>query len=219
MSQSQVRWRIAPMRSRARRSGSSFGPHRFGSSRLVALPEPVTVRNIRETNAARNLDVIQVLRRLGLAEDAGRGIDVVQDTMRFRDASAAAVHRSRTCRRGRAPGSNALVRRLLQTDAHGARTVLHRLRDRALLVQHGHRGGATYTLSGSLAPPAGRRLSSGELEDLIVGLAGERAISNPDVREATGPDRVVSLAYLERLTNAGRRVRRGQRRGTRYERR
>lgn len=45
------------------------------------LPEPVTVENIRETNAARNLTVIHVLRQLGLAEDAGRGVDVMQDTM------------------------------------------------------------------------------------------------------------------------------------------
>ena len=46
------------------------------------LPEPVTVSNLREANAARNLDVIRVLRRYGLAEDAGRGVDVMQDTMR-----------------------------------------------------------------------------------------------------------------------------------------
>lgn len=45
------------------------------------LPEPVTVENIREANAARNLTVIRVLRGLGLAEDAGRGVDVMQDTM------------------------------------------------------------------------------------------------------------------------------------------
>lgn len=45
------------------------------------LPEPVTVDNIRETNAARNLVVIRILRALGLAEDAGRGVDVMQDTM------------------------------------------------------------------------------------------------------------------------------------------
>jgi ATP-dependent DNA helicase RecG len=45
------------------------------------LPEPVTVANIRETNAARNVVVIRLLRALGLAEDAGRGIDVMQDTM------------------------------------------------------------------------------------------------------------------------------------------
>lgn len=46
------------------------------------LPEPVTVANIREASAARNLDVIKILRRLGLAEDAGRGVDVMQDAMR-----------------------------------------------------------------------------------------------------------------------------------------
>lgn len=46
------------------------------------LPEPVTVANIRETQAARNLNVIRVLRRLGVAEDAGRGVDVMVDSMR-----------------------------------------------------------------------------------------------------------------------------------------
>jgi ATP-dependent DNA helicase RecG len=45
------------------------------------LPEPVTVENMREANAARNLAVIKVLRRFGLAEDAGRGVDLMQDTM------------------------------------------------------------------------------------------------------------------------------------------
>jgi ATP-dependent DNA helicase RecG len=45
------------------------------------LPEPVTVENIRETTAPRNLAVIRALRHFGLAEDAGRGIDVMQDTM------------------------------------------------------------------------------------------------------------------------------------------
>jgi ATP-dependent DNA helicase RecG len=45
------------------------------------LPEPVTVENIRETSAPRNLEVIRTLRLFGLAEDAGRGIDVMEDTM------------------------------------------------------------------------------------------------------------------------------------------
>ncbi|MGH3839273.1 MAG: RNA-binding domain-containing protein, partial [Pseudonocardiaceae bacterium] len=45
------------------------------------LPEPVTVQNIREQNAARNTEVIATLRRFRLAEDAGRGIDVMQDVM------------------------------------------------------------------------------------------------------------------------------------------
>lgn len=45
------------------------------------LPEPITLENIREQNAARNITVIKVLRRLRLAEDAGLGIGVMQDTM------------------------------------------------------------------------------------------------------------------------------------------
>lgn len=47
-----------------------------------SLPAPVTVQNIREAQAARNVAVIDVLRRLRLAEDAGRGVDVMQDAMR-----------------------------------------------------------------------------------------------------------------------------------------
>ncbi|MBD8059246.1 putative DNA binding domain-containing protein [Cellulomonas sp. JH27-2] len=45
------------------------------------LPEPVTLANIREQNAARNVDTIKLLRRFRLAEDAGLGIDVMQDAM------------------------------------------------------------------------------------------------------------------------------------------
>jgi len=45
------------------------------------LPEPVTLNNMREQNAARNVDVIRTLRRFRLAEDAGMGIDVMEDEM------------------------------------------------------------------------------------------------------------------------------------------
>lgn len=45
------------------------------------LPEPVTIENMRQAQAARNPSVIDVLRRFRLAEDAGRGVDVIQDTM------------------------------------------------------------------------------------------------------------------------------------------
>ena len=45
------------------------------------LPEPVTIDNIREQSAARNLAVINTLRRCRLAEDAGRGVDIMQDEM------------------------------------------------------------------------------------------------------------------------------------------
>jgi len=46
------------------------------------LPEPVTVETLRQAQAARNPTVIDVLRRFDLAEDAGRGVDVMEDTMR-----------------------------------------------------------------------------------------------------------------------------------------
>ena len=45
------------------------------------LPEPVTVATMRHAQAARNQDLINALRRFRLAEDAGRGIDVMEDTM------------------------------------------------------------------------------------------------------------------------------------------
>jgi ATP-dependent DNA helicase RecG len=57
------------------------------------LPEPVTEENIRDSQFARNIRVINVLRRFRLAEDSGRGVDVMIDRMaealldppRFRD--------------------------------------------------------------------------------------------------------------------------------------
>lgn len=48
-----------------------------------ALPPPVTVATLREAQSARNHTVIDVLRRFGLAEDSGHGIDVIQDGMRY----------------------------------------------------------------------------------------------------------------------------------------
>lgn len=45
------------------------------------LPEPVTEQNIRDTQSARNATVLGILRRMRLAEDVGRGVDVIQDAM------------------------------------------------------------------------------------------------------------------------------------------
>ncbi|HMJ03338.1 MAG TPA: ATP-binding protein [Conexibacter sp.] len=45
------------------------------------LPEPVTVQNMREASAARNLVVIKLLRAFGIAEDEGLGVDLMQDAM------------------------------------------------------------------------------------------------------------------------------------------
>lgn len=69
-------------------------PHEVQVTSPGGLPEPVTEQNIRETQSARNEHVLRVLRRFDLAEDAGKGVDVMQDLMRdalldpprFRDA-------------------------------------------------------------------------------------------------------------------------------------
>ena len=218
------------------------------------LPEPVTVENIRETNAPRNIAVIRALRRFGLAEDAGMGVGVMEDTMneemldppKFHDnghevtvtlpirSAVAPAERAwirELERRGSLAGpdrlllvhgargevlTNAAAREILQVDRSGARTALQRLRDAGFLEQRGERGGASYHLVSSLAPPAGLLLGPDELADLIEGLAADRPISNEDVRDAIGLDRWKVRDLLRSMTRAGRLVKVGQRRGTRY---
>lgn len=220
------------------------------------LPEPVTVENMRETQAARNLHVITVLRRLGLAEDAGRGVDVMVDSMLeemldpplFEDAehsvsvtlpirSAVTPSERAWVREVEARGlieptdrillvhaargerlTNARVRELVGVDAGDARRALHRLRDAKFLAQHGSRGGASYTLNETLAPPAGLRLTRQALKELVLDLAGDDgpALTNARVRERTGFDRAEALRLLDELVSEGRLERIGTRRGTRY---
>jgi ATP-dependent DNA helicase RecG len=222
------------------------------------LPEPVTVDNIRETQAARNYRLITVLRRLGLAEDAGRGVDVMVDSMIqemldppvFEDSGHSVtvtlpirsavtpterawvrevetrglieprdrillVHAARGERL-----TNSHVRKLVDLDADGARKALQRLCETDFLVRHGHRGGASYVLNESLAPPAGLRLTRQALKDLIQELAndGDVPLTNARVRERTGLDRVETLRLLDELVHEGTLVREGERRGTRYRR-
>jgi ATP-dependent DNA helicase RecG len=218
------------------------------------LPEPVTIENIRETTAPRNLAVIGALRHFGLAEDAGRGIDVMEDTMleemldppQFEDhghevvvvlpvrSAVAPAERAwvrELERRGNLEGPDRLVlvhaargevltnskaREILQMDRPAARAVLQRLRDSGFLEQRGERGGATYHLAGSLEPPAGLRLGPDELASLIESLATEKAISNADVRSATGLDRAEVRGLLGKLVAEKRLLQTGQRRGTKY---
>ena len=220
------------------------------------LPEPVTVENIRETQAARNYRVITILRRFGLAEDAGRGVDVMVESMLqemleppvFEDSghsvtvtlpirsavtSAERAWVREVERRGLIePGdrillvhaargerlTNSRVRELSGIDANEARAALQRLRDADFLVQHGSRGGASYTLNESLAPPAGLRLTRQALKELILELATEDGppLTNARVRERTGLDRVEALRLLDELVSEGLLERTGTRRGTRY---
>jgi ATP-dependent DNA helicase RecG len=218
------------------------------------LPEPVTVENLREASAPRNLQLIRVLRRLDLAEDEGRGVDLMEDTMaeemldppRFEEldhevrvtlplrSAVAPVERAwikELERRGSLQATdrlllvhasrgdaltNARAREILQVDRDLAWKALQRLRDAGFVRQLGERGGATYHLEESLAPPAGLRLDRDELAVAIETLAAEGPITNSAVRDATGLGRGEVKYLLKRLTDEGRLIKIGERRGARY---
>jgi ATP-dependent DNA helicase RecG len=220
-----------------------------------SLPEPVTVSTIRESQAARNPSVIDGLRRLRLAEDAGRGVDVMEDEMEaalldppvFADNGTMVTvtlplqgpitNRERGWlsdleRRGELEShdklllvhaargtelSNSAARGILKTSDSGvARRSLQRLRDAGLLVQHGDRGGAIYTLEPSLHPPAAYRLNTRQLAELVMRAARDEVLTNERVREITGLERFQALQLLRGLVDDGALVQRGQRRGTYY---
>ena len=218
------------------------------------LPEPVTVDNMRETYAARNVHLIQALRRLDLAEDAGKGVDLMQDSMaeemldppRFEEfdyevratlplrSAVAPTERAwikELERRGKlraadrlllvhaARGNsltNAKARDVLHVDRDRAREALQRLRDTGFLEQQGSRGGVTYRLEKSLAPPAGLRLDRAELAAALEAMAAEAPLTNTSVRKATGLDRGEVKYLLKQMVEQGRLLKIGERRGTRY---
>ncbi|MCL2803543.1 MAG: putative DNA binding domain-containing protein [Micrococcales bacterium] len=219
------------------------------------LPEPVTIANMRHQNSPRNVAVIRLLRAFGLAEDAGLGIDVMEDTMDqallerpIFDADASHV----SVRLGlgstvtpeerawvsalQAAGSiqapdrlllvhaargealtNSKARKLLDVDSTHARASLQRLRAAGLLIQHGHKGGATYFLDRSIGAHMAHPLSPDEIADHVLTMVSQRGrITNETVRGQIGVDRTEAGGILSRLVNAGKLSRHGQRRGTYY---
>jgi ATP-dependent DNA helicase RecG len=104
--------------------------------------------------------------------------------------------------------TNAHARAVTDEDSTAARARLHRLRDAGLLVQHGERGRAYYTL-GSLSPRASD-------EHVVLVAARQRPVTNTTVRELTGRDRRAARDLLKRLVAEGRLEQRGERRGTTY---
>ena len=92
----------------------------------------------------------------------------------------------------------------------------NRLRDAGLLEQHGERGGAAYTLTDTVAPPAAFRLSPRELGEMVVEAATKEPLSNARVRSLTGLDRQSALSLLQSLVRSRRLRQNGERRGTTY---
>jgi ATP-dependent DNA helicase RecG len=188
------------------------------------LPEPVTEENIRDAQSARNVRIIGVLRQAGLAEDAGRGVNVMLDSMRgelldapqFRDLKRA-VEVSLPTRSTVTPSERAWVREI---EARG----LIEPPDRLILV-HAARGkpitnaGARELLgidstdarhalrrlrdAGLLVQHGQTRGSTYVLSDSISAPAGLR-LSQGELR-----DLLLEMAHEEPLTNEKVRLRAG----------
>lgn len=211
-----------------------------------SLPEPVTVATLRQAQAPRNHTVIDILRRFGLAEDSGQGIDVIEDDMRM-ELLAEPVFTATpdsfsvklplrglvsTTERGwlaefersgvlrpeerillltiarEERVTNARARDALGVDSTEARSRLQRLRDAGILVQHGTRGRAYYTL-GTLGP---ERTD----QQVVLDAASSGRLTNERVRQLTGLDRVAARNLLRRLVEEEKLTQHGERRATYY---
>lgn len=210
------------------------------------LPDPVTVATLRQAQAPRNHTVIDFLRRFGLAEDSGQGIDVIEDDMRLEllaEPVFTAEHDSfavqlplrglvSTTERGwlaefertgllqseervllvtlarEESLTNSRARDVLGVDSTEARVRLQRLRDAGILMQHGTRGRAYYTL-GALGPDR-------SAQQIVLDAVAKESLTNEKVRQLTGLDRTSARSLLRRLVDEGRLVQHGERRGTYY---
>jgi predicted HTH transcriptional regulator len=112
--------------------------------------------------------------------------------------------------------TNGRARAALGIDSVEARRVLVRLRDRGILVQHGARGGAQYVLASGLTPPGARIFTPADLRSTIIDLARTGAVTNEQVRDATGLDRAAVTRALQSLVDDRVLERHGERRGTTY---
>jgi ATP-dependent DNA helicase RecG len=212
------------------------------------LPAPVTIDTLRQAQAPRNHTVIDVLRRFGLAEDSGQGIDVIQDSMRldmlnepiFSETTdsfsvelplrglISTTERAWLLEHERTGLLQPEDRNLLVVMLRDGRVTNARARDvlrvdstRARARLHRLRDAGLLTQHGT----RGRAYYTvGSLgphrsdQQTVLDAAARAAITNEQVRLLTGLDRVAARALLRRLVDEGYLLQHGSRRGTRYTR-
>lgn len=192
-------------------------PHELTITSPGGLPEPVTEQNIDQAQAARNPNVIRVLRRADLAEDAGRGIRVMVDGMRgelldppqFRDLghavrvvlpvrSAVTASERAWVREVEARGEIAGIDRLVLV--HAARgEALTNARVRELIARDSQEARASLQRlrdAGLLRQRGERGAATYVLAESLTAPAGLR------LSDAEMADLLLSLAVSEPLTNA-----------------
>ena len=168
------------------------------------LPEGVTVATMRHAQAARNPSVIAVLRKFGLTEDAGRGVDVMQDVMRDEMLDPPVFEEVGDFLRVTLPinGPIAPEERAWLKDLEELGTLDPA--ERLLLVRAARREPVmTFRIRG------GKLLETGESTI-------PRRLTNAEARKVTGLGRDEARTALKRLRDHGFLIQHGQRGGAYY---
>lgn len=211
-----------------------------------SLPEPVTVATLRQAQAPRNHTVIDILRRFGLAEDSGQGIDVIEDNMRTELLDEPVFTATPDSFSVRLP-----LRGLVSTTERGwlaefERSGALRPEERILLVTIAREGHVTNArardalgLDGTEARSRLQRLRDAGIlvqhgtrgrayytfgtlgpertdQQVVLDAAASERLTNERVRQLTGLDRVAARSLLRRLVEEGNLAQHGERRATYY---
>lgn len=210
------------------------------------LPEPVTVATLRQAQAPRNHSAIAVLRRFGLAEDSGQGIDVIQDAMRLDMLSepifleeaesftvelslrglVSVTERAWLLEHERAGRLESRERSLLVTLFRDGRLTNASAREALGVDSTDARSRLHRLRDAGLLHQHGQRgrayYTLGSLgpersdQEVVLEAAKSGALTNQRVRTLTGMDRASARDLLRRLRDEGRIIQQGQRRATVY---
>lgn len=210
------------------------------------LPAPVSIATLREAQAPRNHTVIDVLRRLGLAEDSGQGIDVIQDEMRFElldepqfeevgdsfvvalplRGQVSAFERGWLVELERQGKLQQRDRLLLLTVVREGQVTNARAREVLQVDSVQARASLQRLRDAGLLNQHGTKRRAyytlgtigpeRSVETIVLDAARSGYVTNQRVRDLTGLDRVEARNLLRRLVDEGKLEQVGERRGTRY---
>jgi len=179
-------------------------PHQVVVTSPGRLPDGVTLGTLRQAQAARNPSIIGVLRQFGLTEDAGRGVDVMQDTMRDEMLDAPVFEEVGDFVRVTLPITGPVTPQergwLKDLEERGSLEPV----DRLLLVHAARR------------EPVGLLEIHGDEIRKVGEATMERRLTNSEARKITGLDRDAARTALQRLRDQGLLTQHGSRGGAYY---
>lgn len=210
------------------------------------LPAPVTVATLREAQAPRNHTIIDVLRRFGLAEDSGQGIDIIQDGMRLEmldepifeelgdsfqvtlklHGLVSISERAWLAEYERQGQLHEGDRLLLLTVLRDGRITNSRAREQLGIDSVEARSRLRRLRDNGMLEQQGTRGRSSytlgaigperSMDEVVLRAAAEAPLTNAAVRAMLGLDRYRAGQLLKRLVSEGSLVQQGERRATTY---